>query len=64
MKHLELINEYVKNNSKAEDVLKSMKNGKIPGVKAIDIQEIFGILRNNASSILNSLFKNNQIGKN
>lgn len=57
MKHLELINEYVKNNSKAEDVLKSMKNGKIPGVKAIDIQEIFGILRNNASSILNSLFK-------
>lgn len=39
MKQLELINEYVRNNSKAEDVLKSMKNGKIPGVKATDIQK-------------------------
>lgn len=63
MKQLELINEYVRNNSKAEDVLKSMKNGKIPGVKATDIQENFGILRNNASSILNGLFKDNQIVK-
>lgn len=63
MKQLELINEYVANNSRLEDVLKSMKNGKIPGVKATDIQETFGILRNNASSILNNLFKNNQIVK-
>jgi len=57
MKQIELINEYVMNNSKVNDVLRALQKGEIPGVQASDIQAAFGILRNNASSILNCLFR-------
>lgn len=63
MKQIELINEYVMNNSKVNDVLRALQKGEIPGVQASDIQTTFGILRNNASSILNCLFRKNKIIK-
>lgn len=32
MKQIELINEYVMNNSKVNDVLRALQKGEIPGV--------------------------------
>ncbi len=63
MTQMDLIDQFVGENSNLEDVLKSVRRGEVPGVQAVEIQEAFGILRNNASSMLNYLFKSGKVVK-
>ena len=63
MSKSEEILEFIKRNCKTEVFIKGLKNGKNLGITAIEIQNEYGILRNNASSILNMLCKNGSLAK-
>ena len=55
--------DFIKRNCKVEVFIKGLKDGKNLGITALEIQNEYGILRNNASSILNLLCKNGKLVK-
>lgn len=55
--------DFIKRNCKAEVFIKGLKDGKNLGITALEIQNEYGILRNNASSILNILCKDGKLVK-
>ncbi len=63
MKQSDMILAFIKRNCKADVFIKGIKDGKNLGVNAVEVQNEYGILRNNASSILNSLHKEGYLVK-
>ena len=55
--------DFIKRNCKVEVFIKGLKDGKNLGITALEIQNEYGILRNNASSIVNLLCKNGKLVK-
>lgn len=63
MRQVDLVSNYIKEKCVFGEIIESIKNEDNPGVQAGEIQEHFGILRNNASSILNTMWKDGMVIK-
>lgn len=63
MSQADNILDFIKRNCKMEVFVKGLRDGKNLGITAIEVQSEYGILRNNASSILNSLCKDGKLVK-
>lgn len=63
MSQADEILDFIKRNCKTEVFIKGLKDGKNLGITALEIQNEYGILRNNASSILNTLCKDGKLIK-
>lgn len=55
--------QFIENTLSYEDIVNAIKNNENPGIDATLIQEELGIVRNNASTILNQLWKENRLVK-
>lgn len=63
MRQVDLVSNYIKEKCVFGEIIESIKNEDNPGVQAGEIQKHFGILRNNASSILNTMWKDGMVIK-
>lgn len=63
MSQADEILDFIKRNCKIEVFIKGLRDGKNLGITALEIQNEYGILRNNASSILNTLCKDGKLIK-
>ncbi|WP_196591188.1 sigma 54-interacting transcriptional regulator [Pectinatus frisingensis] len=63
MQQADMVNKFINEKCIFGDVVEKIKNGTSPGIQAIDIQKQLGILRNNASGILNNLCKKGTLVK-
>lgn len=57
MKKIDLVLQFIEESLSDEKVAESIKNNKSPGITAVTVQKGLGIVRNNASTILNRLWK-------
>jgi transcriptional regulatory protein LevR/transcriptional regulator with AAA-type ATPase domain len=55
--------QFIKNTLSYEDIGNAIRNNENPGIDATLIQKELGIVRNNASTILNQLWKENRLVK-
>lgn len=63
MKKSDLIMQFIEKTVTYEDVLTAIQNDENPGIDALCIQKKLGIVRNNASTLLNDLWKQNLLIK-
>ncbi|WP_196605007.1 sigma 54-interacting transcriptional regulator [Pectinatus haikarae] len=63
MRQTDMIITYIKEKCVFGEMIEAIQNGDNPGIQAGEIQKHFGILRNNASSILNSICKDGGLVK-
>jgi transcriptional regulatory protein LevR/transcriptional regulator with AAA-type ATPase domain len=63
LKKLDMVLEYINKKFSEEYILNSIKSNDPIGVDAIEIQQNIGIVRNNASTILNTLWKSSKLVK-
>lgn len=63
MRQIELIKNYIRERCIFGEIIEKLQNGQNPGISAHDVQNKFNILRSNASSILNTLYKEKSIVK-
>ncbi|MBP2630843.1 MAG: transcriptional antiterminator [Firmicutes bacterium] len=55
--------QFIENTLSYQDIVNAIKNNENPGIDATLIQKELGIVRNNASTILNQLWKENRLIK-
>lgn len=63
MKNTDIVFNYIKNKVTTEYIFSCIKKGTICGVNANEIEENLNIVRNNASTILNKLWKSSKLIK-
>ena len=63
MKNVDMILNYINNKVTQEYILSCINNGDVYGVNASEIEENLNIVRNNASTILNELWKTSKLIK-
>lgn len=63
MKSSDLVLDFIEKNCSYTTLLQSLQANKTLGIQAEDIQQALGIVRNNASTILNQLHKKGQLIK-
>lgn len=63
MNNTERIIQLITETARPEAIAAALKSGKNPGVTALEVQERLGIVRNNASTLLNQLHKDGRLVK-
>ncbi|VBB07754.1 phosphotransferase system eiib component type 2/3 [Lucifera butyrica] len=63
MKKLDLVMQFIENNVSYDSFINKIQQDMNPGIDAAQIQQELGIIRNNASTILNNLWKQNRLIK-
>lgn len=63
LKNFDLVSHFIEENCSTEEIIVSVNEGSVPGITAAMVQERLGIVRNNASTILNQLWKENHLIK-
>ncbi len=63
MRQVDMVEDFINEKCIFGNVVDIIKSNVSPGVQTIEIQKQFGILRNNASSILNNLYKEGKLVK-
>jgi transcriptional regulatory protein LevR/transcriptional regulator with AAA-type ATPase domain len=63
MKAMDKIRQYIQGKITAQDTLKKLEKEYDIGISAYEIEEELGIVRNNASTLLNQLFKDGELVK-
>lgn len=63
MKNIDVINNYIDNSCSIENLKENMDKAKPLGIDALEIEERLGIVRNNASTFLNELWKSGKLIK-
>jgi len=63
IKNIDMVFKYILKKVSLDSLIKDVKDNKIPGIDASDIQDNLGIIRNNGSKLLNELFKQGKLVK-
>ncbi|WP_291722851.1 sigma 54-interacting transcriptional regulator [Clostridium sp.] len=63
IKNIDLVLRFIKEKVTFNNLVNNIKDNKPPGIDAADIQNNLGIVRNNGSVLLNSLFKQKKLVK-